>query len=704
VNFFQKYKLNQKHFLIITVFTLLLVFFVITYFFYIRKIQQTEKYNTDYYHLQTYYYQITNLRKEALGQKEFDNDFYNSTPENHIPEIVDIYNLFTEKTTDIKQNKRTKKYGFELQINKISEDILNYYKKIVKILSLEQEIGKENFGISKNLFVTQNDINKILDEEVINPELNEKINKLFEIKSNFEITNDILYYEQFGEIYQEINIITSKSDSTDLYNKYITTKIFDLITEFKDNFYLIIEKRVEIGLSETEGIYGELNDIENIILENINTLIQDNQVKNSFNLAKLYVFATATALVFILLTIILLSIISKYYNKNILKIKNKISLLATGELTENKNFKTNDIEFGFISTKMQELNSGFREKFDFANKIKNKEFDAELKLLSENDLLGKSLVELKESLEKSEEESLRLKKADDIQNWKTLGLAKFGEVMRKNTDNLQQLSREVIKNLIEYIDAAQGGFYIYNDENQNNIFLELMAYFAYGKEKIANKQIQLYEGLIGTCAVEKSKFYFKKIPDQYIYMSSGFGQAKPESLIILPLTVDKNVYGVIELASTREIYDYEIDFLDKLAIDIAITVSYVKINDETARFLKMSERQTRKLLRKQHDYDEKIAKLELDINLITKSLIKKEQVLKLKDELIADKVRDNKKVHIDIKNKENYIEKINADLKESQYKIDEISKINTKEKTEFQNKLRLLESEIQRLKDIKEDK
>ena len=56
-------------------------------------------------------------------------------------------------------------------------------------------------------------------------------------------------------------------------------------------------------------------------------------------------------------------------------------------------------------------------------------------------------------------------KEDEIRNWTAEGLAKFGEILRKDNDNLDNLAYNVINNLTNYIDAIQGGFYLLKEEN-----------------------------------------------------------------------------------------------------------------------------------------------------------------------------------------------------------------------------------------------
>jgi len=90
-----------------------------------------------------------------------------------------------------------------------------------------------------------------------------------------------------------------------------------------------------------------------------------------------------------------------------------------------------------------------------------------------------------------------------------------------------------------------------------------------------NKEISVGEGLVGTCAVDKSTFYFDKVDEDYIKIVSGFGHASPTSLIVSPILVEDEVYGVLELGATRKFNEHDIEFIEILAEDIAYTLSYL---------------------------------------------------------------------------------------------------------------------------------
>jgi len=698
VKIIEKYNANKKK--IVILFSLTMLLFLLMFFsiFFLRKVQKSEQYNTNLYYLQTIYLKINKVSEKLLVNENYSPEFYTTEITVYALDFYNLVNTFNQNLEYIKNDKRTNVFNNENEINKIGENIENYKTKVFEILTLKQNIGNQNNGIIKNISLTKNEILTITQDQSFDNQIKEKILILFEIEKNFENSIYTTNLENFNKTYQEVYNSLISYDDNDLYNKYIYTKTLDYLSEFRSGFNLLIEKKIEIGLSETEGYLGKLLDIKNFSETNIENLIISVQTQNEFAIAKLYFLTIFFSVLFIILFLVLISKISKYYELNITKIKAKAKKLSIGETIEFEEIKPTE-EFNEIYNDLYKISENIKEKIIFTNYIKKGEFNSNLNLLSKNDLLGISLINLKEDLKTTQETESKLKNADDILDWKTLGLAKFGEVMRKNTENLQNLSKEVIRNLIEYVNAVQGGFYIYNDENQNNVFLELTAYYAFGKEKIANKQINLYEGLVGTCAVERHKFYFEEIPENYIYMTSGFGQSKPKSLIILPLTIDKIIYGVIELSSLNPLKDYEIDFLEKLAEDIAITVSYVKINDETARFLKMSERQTRKLLRKQHEQIEQLKEEQEKYEVLNKKILKKEQVLLIKDELITEKSKEIQKLIKLLDEKDKDLEKIKTEIKDIQNKNDDFFNKSKKEKNELKNKINILESEIAKIKD-----
>ena len=238
---------------------------------------------------------------------------------------------------------------------------------------------------------------------------------------------------------------------------------------------------------------------------------------------------------------------------------------------------------------------GLNMKNEFASHLSKGELDYEYTLLSNEDHLGQSLLEMRDSLRKAREEQEKQKKEEQKRQWANEGLNKFADILRQNNDNLQKLSDDVIKNLVYYLEANQGGIFLVNNEDENDKHLELISAFAYDRKKYHEKRIDFGDGLVGTCAIEKQSIYMEDIPQDYIEITSGLGDANPDSLLIVPMKVEEELHGVIEIASFNTFQQYQIDFAEKVAESIASTISSVKVNMKTQRLLEQSEQQSQEL-------------------------------------------------------------------------------------------------------------
>ncbi len=118
--------------------------------------------------------------------------------------------------------------------------------------------------------------------------------------------------------------------------------------------------------------------------------------------------------------------------------------------------------------------------------------------------------------------------------------------------------------LVNYLKANQGGLFILNDEDKENIYFNLLSAFAYDRRKYMEKHIQFGEGLIGTCAIEKKTIFMTDIPQDYMEITSGLGGANPGSLLIVPLKLEDDVLGALEIASFNVFEEHEIEFVEKL--------------------------------------------------------------------------------------------------------------------------------------------
>ncbi|MFQ3578863.1 MAG: GAF domain-containing protein, partial [Bacteroidales bacterium] len=272
------------------------------------------------------------------------------------------------------------------------------------------------------------------------------------------------------------------------------------------------------------------------------------------------------------------------------KVKEELYTMSKGILRLHKHKDRTD-EVGDMLRGLEELKQGYLRTSNFANEIAKGNYDVDYKPLSKEDLLGNSLIDLKVNLVNAIKEAETRRKKDQIQNWITQGLAKFAEILRINNENITILGKTVITNLVQYMNINQGAIFVYNDDDQANPYLNLIAAYAYNREKLMQKQIKPGEGLVGASFIEKRTIFLKEIPNSYLTITSGLGQANPKNILIVPLKIEENVLGIIELASFKEFETYEIEFVEKIGESIAATLKTVRTNEETARLLSYSKQQ-----------------------------------------------------------------------------------------------------------------
>jgi signal transduction protein with GAF and PtsI domain len=187
-----------------------------------------------------------------------------------------------------------------------------------------------------------------------------------------------------------------------------------------------------------------------------------------------------------------------------------------------------------------------------------------------------------------------VKEEDQKRNWTTDGLARFVEVLRSNK-KIDALVHDITKNLVNLLQANQGAIFVLNDSETGDQYLEMMACYAFNRTKYLTKKVSLGEGLIGQTFLERQTIYLKEVPDDFVRITSGLGEANPRNLLIVPLKVNEDVVGIVELASFKTFQPHEIAFVEKIGENIAHTILSFRTNEHTQRLLDESHQQAENL-------------------------------------------------------------------------------------------------------------
>jgi methyl-accepting chemotaxis protein len=274
--------------------------------------------------------------------------------------------------------------------------------------------------------------------------------------------------------------------------------------------------------------------------------------------------------------------------------KNILLSMGKGILPKEKLTEGND-ELGQMAMALNALVKGLTNIFNFSLEIGKGNFNTHFSPLSEDDVLGHSLIDMRDELKKAAEEEAKRKSEDEQRNWSAQGVARFSDILRKSTNDLDELAYSIVSNLVKYTSSNQGGIYIVNDNDREHHFIEMKASYAYDRRKFIAKNIEVGEGLIGRCYQEKEKIYLTDIPHDYIKITSGLGEDNPRALLILPLIYNDVIYGLIEIASFNDYPPYVIEFLERIGESIAATISSSKAHIQTALLLEQSQQQAEEM-------------------------------------------------------------------------------------------------------------
>ncbi len=285
-------------------------------------------------------------------------------------------------------------------------------------------------------------------------------------------------------------------------------------------------------------------------------------------------------------------------------LKNVVIKLGRGELVEEKQSKFSNDEIGEMAKAMENLVSGLKSTTLFAENIGKGNYASDFKPLSDHDVLGNALLNMRDNLARVAEE-------DKKRNWITEGLARFGEILRSNNNDLNKLADEIISNLVKYLKANQGAIYILDDEAEGEeATISMKACYAWDKKKYMNQKIHKGEGLAGQAWQEGDTIFLTEVPQDYIRITSGLGDANPTCILIVPLKFNDQVFGVVEVASFSVLKDYEIQFVEKIAESIASTISTVKVNARTQKLLEESQEMTEQMRAQEEEMRQNMEELQ----------------------------------------------------------------------------------------------
>jgi PAS domain S-box-containing protein len=594
--------LKERFTIIVATLVILAFALFITCLNQLKKIKEFNKLYDEAYALSESHYAIDSIQNVIFASLPKNLNFYKTGKSNLADNLKSYIVGINDKTNRVAysfflvKNEKIKINAFN-----ISRQFKTYNSTLDEYIRLLLLKGFNKYGINGQVELLTNDILDVCKKENL-AALTQKVVAISEIKNEYLLSYEPALINKIrieNEEAKALAILSTRNLKLTLLSKL--QKLEELIVNMS-------ELDEAIGFTQNDGLLGKLNNIKEQFAIDANEIKSNVSDEMSTAIYLGYVWLT---LVFVLLLLAVFGLYKNleiFFHKPIGYVKFFLAELVKGKLPEKIVLDRHD-EIEDMVVHLNKVVEGLKTKAEFAIEIGKGKLESTYQPLSDDDILGNALIEMEKSLQKADMEDQKYKNEEKKRIWSNEGIARFGEILRLHSNDVKKLADEIIQNLVSYLNALQGGLFFFNDEQKDDIYLELVAAFAYDRKKYVKQKIILGEGLIGTAALEKEKIFLTEIPENYLSITSGLGNAPPKSILIVPLKLEDEILGVVELASFHIIQPHEIEFVEKIAQTIASTITSVKINAKTAKLLEQSQKQAEEMAEQEEEMRQNMEEL-----------------------------------------------------------------------------------------------
>jgi signal transduction histidine kinase/HAMP domain-containing protein/ActR/RegA family two-component response regulator len=252
--------------------------------------------------------------------------------------------------------------------------------------------------------------------------------------------------------------------------------------------------------------------------------------------------------------------------------------------------------------------------------------------------------------------------ANEEQDWLKTNLARLAGLMQSSRDPAQ-VAHVIMEELPPLVSAQYGAFFLAaparegtddreragegeargqgGGEGVGEDRTELVRIASYGAPPAGPSEppvrFRLGESLVGQAAVSRRTIAVDDLPPGYVTISSGLGAGSPGALIVLPILVEDQVLGAVELASLRPFSGLHRDFLDQFIESVGVIVSSLIAHARTDELLEQSQLLTAELRARSQE-----------LQVRQEELQRSNAELAEKAALLADRNRDIERKNLEI--------------------------------------------------------
>ena len=521
-------------------------------------------------------------------------DFYKKEVFDKFAELKEFHDLFLLNNEGEILYKNS-----DLDLNK-----LKFHNSDNQIIDIHNQSFHVNKPVkeSQNFFVYYtipifNRNNKVMGFLMIKEKLTSIVKNVF---SNTMASLDKYEYQIFYRIKNDIHKVsgTEKSSMKEVvsYNENSLSTPYELATcndKTKSEGHQITKDK------NNNEILIYYNSYDGLNIGFLSSVDYD-EITASLGSNNIYTWLIAAFI--ITLSLILSILFSRIITHPMNRLQKVLALISNGVLPRKLYTPLKD-EVGEMVEIVNKIVTSLKNTASFAHRIGAGEFDNSFKPVSNKDILGVALVNMRESLQQADIK-------DELRNWVVTGVAEIGEILRSSS-SMEELGDDILNYLSNRINAAQSVMYSSDGDESKEQFLTIITSYAYQKKKYLKGTIQFAQGLAGQAAAEKNNILRTEIPEDYFSITSGIlGDHKPKCILVIPLITNDTVFGVLEFAGLNKFSQGQIEFLDEVSEMIARTIYNMQVNERTRSLLENAQKMSEELQSQQGELKESAHKME----------------------------------------------------------------------------------------------
>ncbi|MCP4702777.1 MAG: GAF domain-containing protein [Gammaproteobacteria bacterium] len=270
---------------------------------------------------------------------------------------------------------------------------------------------------------------------------------------------------------------------------------------------------------------------------------------------------------------VLVFFFSRRFAQNLLvplwQVNAHLKSLAGGKpLEDDADYRTAD-EIAEIIDSSRQLRDNIKNAIRQANAIAAGDYHCEIKLLSEEDELGKALAGMTLALREATARNVR-------QDWLKSGQNRLNECMRGERDVIS-FAENVVSFIATWLEMQISLFYVLAQANRQipRPHLELLASYAFEQRKNTANIFELGESVAGQAALERKMILMTDVPEEYACIQSGTGAMRPVNILVMPIMHEDALKGVIELGSVKRFTETQLEFLKQVTPSIGIAMNSI---------------------------------------------------------------------------------------------------------------------------------